>query len=178
MNYDKDLANWDKPWERLSEADGRNLLEVRTFLEHYFREYFITNNYAQLTSPKIVGGGLEQTITPFKIDFFGKPAILSKGPQTYKSILISANVPRVFEIGPIFRMEKEFGPDHVAEFIAIDADFSINSRGNKISSVGDVINEFEDMLTCVFSKLYDINSIPTNKYRLLAFRICQKVCKH
>ncbi len=151
----KEDSLWYAPWKRFSTVQGKNVLGLRTLLEHYFREYFISNGYQQLTSPKIVAEGLEQTITPFQIDFFGEPAILSKGPQTYKSILIAAGVPRVFEIGPIFRMEKKYGPDHVAEFVAIDADFSINSRGTSIRCVDDVVDEFEDMLTYVVSRLHD-----------------------
>lgn len=151
----KENPFWYVPWQRFNTAQGKDVLRLRTLLEHYFREYFISNGYEQLTSPKIVSQGLEQTITPFQIDFFGEPAILSKGPQTYKSILIAAGVPKVFEIGPIFRMEQKYGPDHVAEFVAIDADFSVNSRGTPVKCVDDVIDEFEDMLAYAVNRLCD-----------------------
>ena len=40
--------------------------------------------------------------------FLLQPACLAQSPQLYKQMAISADLNRVFEIGPVFRAEKSF----------------------------------------------------------------------
>jgi hypothetical protein len=39
----------------------------------------------------------------FTLDYMGTPACLAQSPQLYKQMAITADLERVFEIGPVFR---------------------------------------------------------------------------
>ena len=142
-------ARIQHPWMGLRRPEQQQVFQLRTRLLQLFREYFTQHGYTELVSPKVVAAGLENNIDAFELDFFGQPALLSKGPQVYKTMLLAAGYHRVFEIGPVFRREKTFTPGHVAEFTAIDADFDM------VSSVDDVMDEFERMFMYVFKEVYE-----------------------
>ncbi|MDO8537752.1 MAG: aspartate--tRNA(Asn) ligase [archaeon] len=131
----------------LRNPKNQDIFQVRMKTVSLFRDYFKKAEYMELDSPKIVSIGLESNITPFTINYFGKKACLSKGPQTYKTMLLAAGWNRVFEIGPIFRIEKKYSNRHVAEFTAIDFDFSF------VNSEFDVMKEEEKILKFVINNL-------------------------
>jgi aspartyl/asparaginyl-tRNA synthetase len=131
----------------LRSKKNQNIFHIRRKLISLFREYFNKNGYHELVSPKLVLAGLESNIAPFTINYFGQNAYLSKGPQTYKTMLLAAGWNRVFEIGPVFRVEKKFTPRHVAEFTAIDFDFAFTN------SEFDVMDEEEKALRFVLNRL-------------------------
>ena len=39
----------------------------------------------------------------FRLDYMGRPGCLAQSPQFYKQMAVVSDMPRVFEIGPVFR---------------------------------------------------------------------------
>ena len=71
-----------------------------------FREYFISKNFIEIHSPKLIGGSSEGGANIFKLKYFDQPACLAQSPQLYKQMSAACGgFDRVFEIGPVFRAE-------------------------------------------------------------------------
>jgi hypothetical protein len=51
----------------------------------------------------------------FRTDYFGRTACLAQSPQLYKQMAVSADLERVFEIGPVFRAEHSNTRRHLCE---------------------------------------------------------------
>lgn len=54
----------------------------------------------------------------FKTDYFGRTACLAQSPQLYKQMAISADMERVFEVGPVFRAENSNTRRHLCTYQA------------------------------------------------------------
>ena len=61
----------------------------------------------------------------FRTDYFGQPACLAQSPQLYKQMAISADMDRVYEIGPVFRAENSHTRRHLCEFTGLDLEMAI-----------------------------------------------------
>lgn len=59
----------------------------------------------EIHTPKLIAGESESGAGVFTTDYFGTTACLAQSPQLYKQIAISADMERVFKIGPVFRAE-------------------------------------------------------------------------
>jgi len=97
----------------------RAVFEVRNAVLRSAREWFDTNKYFEVQTPKIIKAGAEGGATLFKIDYFGGNAYLSQSPQLYKEMLTSS-LEKVYEIGPFFRAEPSDTSKHISEFTGID----------------------------------------------------------
>ncbi len=85
-----------------------------------FREYFRSNGFIEIFTPKIVGGATEGGAEVFPIVYFDKQAFLAQSPQFYKQMGVIAGFERVFEIGPVYRAEKHHTVRHLTEYHSID----------------------------------------------------------
>lgn len=71
-----------------------------------FREFFISKNFVEIHTPKLIGGSSEGGANIFKLNYFDQPACLAQSPQLYKQMSAACGgFDRVFEIGPVFRAE-------------------------------------------------------------------------
>jgi nondiscriminating aspartyl-tRNA synthetase len=84
-----------------------------------YRTYMSANGFTEVKSPKIVAGGVEGGANVFKLDYFGKPAVLAQSPQSYKQMLVGV-YGRVFETAPVYRAEKHNTTRHLNEYIGLD----------------------------------------------------------
>ncbi|PWV36770.1 MAG: aspartate--tRNA(Asn) ligase [Desulfurococcaceae archaeon] len=87
---------------------------------HAFREYFRSNGFIEIFTPKIVGGATEGGAEVFPIVYFDRQAFLAQSPQFYKQMGVIAGFERVFEIGPVYRAEKHHTVRHLTEYHSID----------------------------------------------------------
>lgn len=67
-----------------------------------------------------------------------KAACLAQSPQLYKQMAISADLNKVFEIGPVFRAEKSLSRRHLCEFTGLDFEMAINEHYNE-ALTGNII---------------------------------------
>jgi tRNA synthetases class II (D, K and N) len=78
------------------------------------------------TSISIRPGESEGGSEVFRTDYFGQPACLAQSPQLYKQMAISADMERVYEIGPVFRAENSHTRRHLCEFTGLDLEMAIS----------------------------------------------------
>lgn len=113
-------------WRFLDLRSPRNYLvfRVQTTLEEAMREYWLSNGFVQIYSPKLMGTASESGSDVFELDYFDRKAYLAQSPQFYKQMAMAAGFDRVFEIGPAFRAEPSFTARHNTEFVSVDMEMS------------------------------------------------------
>lgn len=113
-------------WRFLDLRRPENLLifKVQTTAEMAMREYWISEGFIEIHSPKLMGSASESGSELFQLDYFGDPAYLAQSPQFYKQMAMAAGFERVFEIGPVFRANPSFTSRHDTEFTSVDMEMS------------------------------------------------------
>jgi len=79
------------------------------------REYFIKNNYWEVTPPILTASACEGGATLFPVDYYGSKAYLSQSAQLYLEALVYV-LEKVFSLTPSFRAEKSRTRRHLAEY--------------------------------------------------------------
>lgn len=85
------------------------------------RQWFIDNDWLEVTVPSIVKSAVEGGSTLFSLRYFDDEAYLSQSAQLYLEALIFSLGP-VWTIGPSFRAEKSRTVRHLAEFLHLEAE--------------------------------------------------------
>jgi nondiscriminating aspartyl-tRNA synthetase len=115
----------------LRQPGNQLILRVQTTVEMAMREFWISNGFLEIHTPKIMGSPSEGGAELFTLEYFGQTASLAQSPQFYKQMAMAAGLDRVFEIGPAFRADPSFTPRHSTEFTSVDMEMSwINSHGD------------------------------------------------
>lgn len=124
----RSLPDLDKrmDWRFLDLRSPKNLLifRVQTTAEMAMREYWTSNGFIEVHSPKLMGSASESGAELFALEYFGKTAYLAQSPQFYKQMAMAAGFDRVFEIGPVFRANPSFTSRHDTEFTSVDVEIS------------------------------------------------------
>ncbi|MFA5290030.1 MAG: aspartate--tRNA(Asn) ligase [Candidatus Izemoplasmatales bacterium] len=100
------------------------IFKAQTIAEMAMREYWLSNHFIEIHSPKILGTASESGAEVFKLDYFGKTVFLAQSPQFYKQMAMAAGFNNVFEIAPAFRAENSHTAYHATEFTSIDCEMS------------------------------------------------------
>ncbi len=113
-------------WRLLGLRRPENLLifQVQTTLEEGMRDYWRSNGFIEIHSPKLMGSASESGSELFQLEYFGKRASLAQSPQFYKQMAMASGFDRVFEIGPVFRANPSFTSRHDTEFTSVDMEIS------------------------------------------------------
>ncbi|MHB1492513.1 MAG: aspartate--tRNA(Asn) ligase [Thermoplasmataceae archaeon] len=82
--------------------------------------------FIEVQTPKIVSSATEGGAEVFRVKYHEKDAFLNQSPQLYKEMLISAGIPKVFEVGPAFRAEEHNTNRHLNEFTSIDIEMAFS----------------------------------------------------
>ena len=117
------------------------IFRIQTTVEMAMREFWVSNDFVEIHTPKIMGSPSEGGAELFTLDYFGQTASLAQSPQFYKQMAMAAGLERVFEIGPAFRADPSFTPRHATEFTSVDMEMSW------IESHYDIMN-FEEAWLC------------------------------
>lgn len=94
--------------------------EIRNFLE--------SEEFIEITTPKMVATATEGGTELFPISYFGREAFLNQSPQLYKQIMMATGLDRVYEIGPIFRAEEHDTVKHLNETTSIDIESAFSTK--------------------------------------------------
>lgn len=129
-------------WLDLRVPANNAILRVRSGITQLFREALLREQFIEIHTPKLISGESEGGSEVFRTDYFGQPACLAQSPQLYKQMAISADLDRVFEIGPVFRAEKSFTRRHLCEFTGLDLEMAID--GHYLETLRGTV-----MLTCL-----------------------------
>jgi nondiscriminating aspartyl-tRNA synthetase len=125
----------------LRQPENQLIFRIQTTVEMAMREFWISNGFVEIHTPKLMGSPSEGGAELFTLEYFGQTASLAQSPQFYKQMAMAAGMDRVFEIGPAFRADPSFTPRHSTEFTSVDMEMAwIESH--------DDIMEFEEAWLC------------------------------
>lgn len=109
------------------------------------REYFISEGFQEVNTPKIVATATETGATLFPISYFEREAFLSQSPQLYKEIL-TGSFEKVFEIGPIYRAEEHDTSYHLNEVMSADIEMAFAEKEDVMEVLeGVVVETFKEI---------------------------------
>ena len=113
-------------WRYLDLRQPKNLLafEVERTMQRAMREFWRTENFIEIHSPKLMGSPSETRAELFELDYFDRTAYLAQSPQFYKQMAMAAGFDRIFEIAPVFRADPSFTTRHTTEFTSVDLEMS------------------------------------------------------
>src|SRR3954453_8800115 len=97
------------------------IAKIRSTILKFARQFFIENDWMEVTPPIIVKGAVEGGSTLFKLRYFNEEAFLSQSAQLYLEALIFSLGP-VWTLAPSFRAEKSRTVRHLAEFLHLEAE--------------------------------------------------------
>lgn len=140
----------DWRWLDLRKPKNALIFKVWTLMEQSFREFWISNNYLEIHSPKLIATASESGSEVFEVKYFKRKAYLAQSPQFYKQMAMASGFERVFEVGPVFRAEPSFTSRHATEFTGYDAEISF------INSHHDVMDEEERMIAYGLQKVKNV----------------------
>ncbi|KIW77058.1 aspartate-tRNA(Asn) ligase [Fonsecaea pedrosoi CBS 271.37] len=135
----------------LRTPSAQAIFRVQSAVCKTFRRHLEDRGFLEIHTPKLQGGATEGGADVFKLDYFGRPAFLAQSPQLAKQMCISADFPRVFEIGPVFRAENSNTPRHMTEFTGLDLEMAIDRHYHEAMWLIDAT------LKEIFKTLYDYN---------------------
>ena len=122
-------------WIDLRVPANNAIMRIQSAVCQLFREYLYTEDFIEIHTPKLIAGESEGGAGVFRTDYFGKEACLAQSPQLYKQMAISADLERVFEIGPVFRAENSNTRRHLCEFTGLDLEMAIGEHYDEILTV-------------------------------------------
>ncbi|PIT89872.1 aspartate--tRNA(Asn) ligase [Candidatus Kuenenbacteria bacterium CG10_big_fil_rev_8_21_14_0_10_36_11] len=137
----------DWRWIDLRKPKNILIFKVWTLMEQAFREYWTSNDYIEIHSPKFMGAPSEGSAELFEVKYFDRKAYLAQSPQFYKQMAMASGFEKVFEVGPVFRANPSFTPRHDTEFTGYDMEISF------IESHQDIINEEQKAIQYVLGKI-------------------------
>jgi nondiscriminating aspartyl-tRNA synthetase len=108
----------------LRQPENQLIFRIQTTVEAAMREFWVSNGFVEIHTPKIMGSPSEGGAELFTLEYFGQTASLAQSPQFYKQMAMAAGLDRVFEIGPAFRADPSFTPRHSTEFTSVDMEMS------------------------------------------------------
>jgi asparaginyl-tRNA synthetase len=97
------------------------MAKIRASVINYSRQWFIENDWIEVTAPIVVKGAVEGGSTLFKLNYFGDEAYLSQSAQLYLEAMIYS-LGQVWSLTPSFRAERSRTIRHLAEFLHLEAE--------------------------------------------------------
>jgi asparaginyl-tRNA synthetase len=98
-----------------------SIAKIRASIIKFAREWFMVNDWIEVTAPIIVKGAVEGGSTLFKLKYFDEEVYLSQSAQLYLEAMISCLGP-VWSLTPSFRAEKTRTVRHLTEFSHLEAE--------------------------------------------------------
>lgn len=137
----------DWRWIDIRKPKNSLIFRVWTTMEAAFREYWLSEGFVQIYSPKFMSTPSESGAELFAVPYFETTAYLAQSPQFFKQMAMASGLERVFEVGPVFRANPSFTSRHDTEFTGYDAEMSY------IDSHKDVMESEAKLLAFVLGKV-------------------------
>jgi nondiscriminating aspartyl-tRNA synthetase len=103
----------------LRHPEERARFRIQEGIGRSFRDWFTSQGFVEIHTPKIVSAGAEGGANIFRLDYFGREVCLAQSPQMYKQAMVGV-FERVFEVGAVYRAEKHSTSRHLNEYIGLD----------------------------------------------------------
>lgn len=129
----------------IRDPEVSRIMEIKNVIAGAIREFFRKNNFIEIFTPFILTASTEGGAEQFKLDYFGRPAVLAQSCQFYKQAALACHE-KVFGIIPSWRAEKSHTPKHMTEFWQIE---------NEIAFATDqeIMQVQEDLVIFVLKKV-------------------------
>ncbi|KAK7200646.1 aspartyl-tRNA synthetase [Novymonas esmeraldas] len=124
-------------WLDLRTPASGSIFRLQSRVCQYFRQFLIDHDFWEIHSPKIINAPSEGGANVFKLEYFNRLAYLAQSPQLYKQMVLQGDVPRVFEVGPVFRSENSNTHRHLTEFVGLDVEMRINEHYYEVLDVAE-----------------------------------------
>lgn len=112
----------------LRTTTSQAIFRIQSGIGGLFRGFLDTKGFIEIHSPKLQGGATESGASVFKVDYFGRAGFLAQSPQLAKQMCISADMGRVYEVGPVFRAENSNTHRHLTEYTGLDIEMQIDEH--------------------------------------------------
>ncbi|KAG5498557.1 hypothetical protein JKF63_02843 [Porcisia hertigi] len=139
VNFDTRL---NSRWMDLRTPASAAIFRLQSRVCQYFRQFLIDNDFWEIHSPKIINAPSEGGANVFKLDYFNRFAYLAQSPQLYKQMALQGDVPRVFEVGPVFRSENSNTHRHLTEFVGLDVEMRISEHYYEVLDVAESLFDY------------------------------------
>jgi aspartyl-tRNA synthetase len=124
------------------------MMRLQSGVGQLFREYLYGKNFIEIHTPKLIAGTSEGGTNVFKLKYFDQEACLAQSPQLYKQMAVIGDLPRVFEVGPVFRAENSNTGRHLCEFTGLDIEMVFNEH------YFEVLDVIGDMFYYIFEGIH------------------------
>ncbi|MDB5164911.1 MAG: Aspartyl-tRNA synthetase [Candidatus Saccharibacteria bacterium] len=121
------------------------IFKVQSAITKGIREYFYSQDFTEIRTPKLLAAATEGGAEVFKIDYFGQEATLAQSPQFYKQIMVGV-FERAFEIAPVYRAEPSATTRHMTEYISVDGEVGFISIVELKQLLGGLLNFVNDYI--------------------------------
>jgi len=116
---------------------NQGIFRIQSGVCELFREYLLQNKFQEIHSPKLIGGASEGGADVFEVKYFERKAFLAQSPQLYKQMALMTDMPRVFEVAPVFRSENSHTHRHMTEFVGLDIEMTFKDHYHEVLEVLD-----------------------------------------
>jgi len=123
----------------LRKEEIRAIFKIKARTLEGIRNYLTSQNFTEVSTPKIVAAGAEGGATLFPIKYFDKNAYLAQSPQLYKQNLMASGLDKIFEIAPAYRAEASDTIRHIAEFTSLDVELAFIKSSDDVMDVAEGI---------------------------------------
>lgn len=132
---------------------NQGILRLQSGVCTLFREFLLGMDFVEIHTPKLLATASEGGSTVFQLKYFDRFAYLAQSPQFYKQMALMADLPGVFEIGPVFRSENSLTHRHMTEFVGLDLELPFKEHYSEVLDVMDgVFNHIFTGLVGKFGK--------------------------
>jgi aspartyl-tRNA synthetase len=118
---------------------NQGILRMQSSVCTLFREYLLGLGFFEIHTPKLLATASEGGSTVFQLKYFDRFAYLAQSPQFYKQMALMADLPGVFEIGPVFRSENSLTHRHMTEFVGLDLEMPFREHYSEVLDVMDAM---------------------------------------
>ncbi|MGM0510132.1 MAG: aspartate--tRNA(Asn) ligase [Thermoplasmatota archaeon] len=126
----------------LRKEEKKCVFELRNLLLQGLRNFFQSEEFVEVHTPKIVAAGAEGGASLFNIEYYDKKAYLAQSPQLFKQMLMSGGLERVYEIAPAYRAEDFDTVRHTSEFISLDFEMAFIESSDDIMDMTSYLVQY------------------------------------
>lgn len=127
----------------LRNLNEQTVFKVQAKVLESLRAFLIENDFTEMNTPKLLAEATEGGAEVFKVDYFGKTAILAQSAQFYKQMMVGV-FERVFETNPTYRAEPSATTRHMSEYITIDVEMGFIEFDDLLDFTSKLVNRIVD----------------------------------
>lgn len=91
------------------------IMKLQSEIVKFYFEFMFKHDFTIIQPSYLAGAATEGGAEVFEVKYFDKKAYLTQSPQFFKQMAISADMKRVFSMGPVFRAENSNTKRHLTE---------------------------------------------------------------